>query len=527
MARTNKRNTASSNLPKVEKVPEKKRNLTAAELHSLLDSAQSDEQKKIIADFEKRLANFEQATDAKLLKDITKTQTRAISTFNKENLRNYLLNIGSNEKNLRDLSWYLYYRSMTYMRLCNFYGNLLELDCRSVIPEMDLVKGGDANKMQKSFNETLKVIDIWHLQKEFRDMALIAMIQDVFGGIWIEDDTGLFIWQIPAQYVRITGKYMTGDFSLAMDMTYIRSHQELLEYMPDPLQSMYNEYESTRQKWVLVPDEYAVCIKFRSEDPDSILPPFVPLFNAIINLSDLEDAQAMADALSVYKLIWLEMETLSGTNMPDDWKIDPEIMAEYFVRMINEALPEYVSAALVPGKLNTISFEDQADNDTTKVLKATETLLNTAGGAEILNGVTISGAEALRIAQIVNSNFILKPLLPQVEAIVNRHLTYTLGNPSHVKFHYVSSLTKDKFKEDVLTAAQNGYPAKFMIGSAFGLSEKQTMTLNFLEEQIFGLTELFTPLRTSYTQSDEGGRPKQSASDTGDESADKRDRSRG
>lgn len=53
------------------------------------------------------------------------------------------------------------------------------------------------------------------------------------------------------------------------------------------------------------------------------------------------------------------------------------------------------------------------------------------------------------------------------------------------------------------------------------------MTLNFLEEEVFGLTDKFTPLRTSYTQSDEAGRPKESDADNAGASEDKRDRARG
>lgn len=55
----------------------------------------------------KNIENYEAASDAiKQLRDITKTTTKNISTFSKETLRTYLQNIGSNEKNIRNLSWY-------------------------------------------------------------------------------------------------------------------------------------------------------------------------------------------------------------------------------------------------------------------------------------------------------------------------------------------------------------------------------------------------------------------------------------
>ena len=79
--------------------------------------------------------------------DSKKTYTKTISVFNKETLRSYLQNIGANEKNLRNLSWYLYYRSQIYNRIVNFYANMIDLSARSVIPPYDMVKGGDAKKV--------------------------------------------------------------------------------------------------------------------------------------------------------------------------------------------------------------------------------------------------------------------------------------------------------------------------------------------------------------------------------------------
>ena len=67
--------------------------------------------------------NFDKANDAlKNLRDVSKTAAmRTVSTFDKSSLRTYLQNISSNEKNLRNLSRYLYYRSQVYYRLIAYY----------------------------------------------------------------------------------------------------------------------------------------------------------------------------------------------------------------------------------------------------------------------------------------------------------------------------------------------------------------------------------------------------------------------
>lgn len=484
---------------------------------------------------QRHMQNYAAAEQAaKNLRDITKTSTKSISTFSRETLRTYLQNLGGSEKNLRNLSWYLYYRSQTYARLCAFYADMFCLNARRVIPPYDIVKGGDATKMLKSYNDTLNILEKMNLQQEMRNAYLTCFVQDVFYGIVIYDDDGIFIWQVPADYAKIAGKYTTGDYSFAIDCSYFRSHQELLEYMPDPLDAMYREYQSSGQKWILVPDVNCLCLKFRSEDYETVLPPMTPMFEALINLADLESIQAVAAEQEIYKLIWYELETLG--DEVDDWKVDPSIAINYFNRLVNEALPDNIAAVMVPGKLDTISFTDtQKANDTSKIATATETVLNTAGGAEILNGKTIKGAEAFRYAQVFNTEYAISSLLSQTQAWVNRFLSLQLGNPSRVEFFPVSVYTKDALKKDLLESCQYGFNNKIAYNTLNGISEKETLAMAFFEEQVLGLHNIMQyPLSSSFTTvgtddpTGEDGRPKDDEQTTdGEASEEKRDKANG
>ena len=70
------------------------------------------------------LNNFANNKDIiKQLRDVGKTYNKTVTVFDKTKLRQYLQNIGSNEKNLRALSWYLLYRSHVYYRIINFFSN--------------------------------------------------------------------------------------------------------------------------------------------------------------------------------------------------------------------------------------------------------------------------------------------------------------------------------------------------------------------------------------------------------------------
>lgn len=222
-------------------------------------------------------------------------------------------------------------------------------------------------------------------------------------------------------------------------------------------------------------------------------------------------------------MIWYELETLTNADTPDDWKVDVDLAVDYFNKMVDEAIPPNMSAAIVPGKLNEISFPDSTASDTTKVMKATETVLNTAGGAELLNGATINNTFAFKMACIANSEYAISSLLPQIQSWVNHRLKLLFSDPCKVKFMPVTVYTKEQFKEELLTSGSNGLPTKLAYNTLNGYSEKDTIALNYLEEDILHLGSILVPWSTSYTQSGEVGRPKtpdDELTDSGDRTRD-------
>lgn len=120
----------------------------------------------------------------------------------------------------------------------------------------------------------------------------------------------MFILPLDPDYMKIAGVFPDGSFAGAIDMSYFRSHSELLEYWGDPFQSMWTTYQSTGEKYQLLPTEYNVCLKFRSEDWETVVPVLTPIFLSLIDLMDASDYQAVQQAANIYKLVWLEMKTL-------------------------------------------------------------------------------------------------------------------------------------------------------------------------------------------------------------------------
>ena len=436
----------------------------------------------------------------KQLRDSGKTYRKTINTFDKEKLRSYFQNIGTNEKNLRNLSWYLLYRSHIYYRIICFFSQMFCLDCRSIIPKYDLIKENKQDKVLKSYQNTLDAVSIMRLQQEFLPIIFTCFVQDIYYGIYLHDETGVFHLQLPADYCKLSGKFMTGDFSYVFDVTYLRNRQELIEYLPEAFEEAWKNYESTGEKWQVLPPEIQVCMKFRDEDYELIVPPFTGIFNSIINLSDLEDVQQAGDEASIYKMLWYELETIAGSKTVDDWKIDPALAVPYYEKF-EESVPDYIATAIVPGQIHEIDFDNDKASDTTKVAKATEQVLNTSGGAEVLNGATINNTYAFKLAAISNTEFAISSLLPQIQSWVMRMLGYENADDCKVRFMPISVYTKADYRDQLLSSGQYGLPTKLAINTLNGFNEKDTLALNYVEEELLHLSDKLIPLNSSYTQS--------------------------
>lgn len=477
-----------------------------------------------------RLEKYEDANNAlKNLRDISKSKTyKSISTFSKENLRTYLQNISSNEKNLRNLSRYLWYRSQVYFRLINYCSNMFVLNARSVIPNINLTEENNPEDVLTSYYDTLSILDRMGLSLEMLKCILVAFREDVsYNCVYFDEKSdsipSMFCLPLDPDYMKIAGYWENGEFAEAMNMSYFRSNQDLLEYWGEPFQSLYSTYQSTGEKWQVIPQEYSLCLKFRAEDWETVVPPFCGLFNALISLQDLEDIQAIASEQEIYKLIVATIPTISGADDPDSFAVDPNLAIDYFNRLL-EAIPSYTDAIITPIPVDCISFNNDAASDTNKVQEATKTVLNTSGGAQILNSASISGAEAFRSATRSDTEFAISSLLPQIERFVNRFIRNYVKNPARVKFFETSAYTISDFRKELLENGQNGLPTQLAVNACSGFSEYETMALNFLEQDCLKIGEKFKPMTTSYVQSGKSGKEESDVSELTDSGAETRDK---
>lgn len=470
------------------------------------------------------IMNYAIALDPKLLRDVTRSAARSINSINKEQVVGYLKRPNSYEKQIRNTSWYLTTRSQIYQRIIMHYATMPCFDARSIVPNYDFTKTNNSDKkILKSYYDTANLLRAWNINNEFLKVTSTCFIQDVSYNVVYADETGLFLLPLPADHCRILAQFPTGDFQFAFNMQYFSANQNYLEYWGSPFTQMY-EASQNGSNWQIVPQEYSACFKFRSYDWSSIIPPFSGIFGNLIDLLDAENVEAISQQQDIFKLIYVKLKTLSNTNEPDAWQINPDTVVEYFDRMCNEALPEYTAATVVPSNddLGVIDFSsNEKTAQTNRILNATKNVLNASGGAQVLNSATISGSTAYKYSIISDGEFALS-ILPQIEGWFNRIVATKISNPSKIKFMHVTKFTREDYRKEMLEDAQNSLPTKLSILALNGYDPIDVMSLNHLEEDILHLSDKFVnPLNTSYTKTGDNTKDESEMTDDGIESRDK------
>ena len=461
---------------------------------------------------------FKKAQETLLkIKDPNKQTIQSIIGKDRKLIRQYLQNPASNENNLITSARYLFYRTQIFFRLVHFYANMFDFRCRQVIPNVSLTKTNNPKKILKQYNDTLTWLDRYDVQSVMLPALIRVFREDVFFGIFYRDDSGSILYPLDPSWCKIDGIYSTHDYSYSVDMSRFKSQtmQELLEWLGDPLLSMWREYERTNEKWIHMDDRYAACFKFRTDDIDHVLPPLMAIFQELAARNDLADLQAIADELSIYKLLLIPMKTISSSKRSDDFEVSPELMLGYYNKML-ENLPDYIAAALIPAdvdKDNVLDFSTtSSDKDVDRLEQSDKTLLGTAGGGAVLNANMITSTAAFKAWLKAESEFAISPLIPQIQGFTNRMLRYDCGgNACDVKYFEVSIYTKDDLQATLLESCQYGFSNRIAYNTFNGISEKATIAMQTLENEILDLPSKMIPLSSSYTQSGDGeeevGRP--------------------
>ncbi|MCR4720937.1 MAG: hypothetical protein K5655_04345 [Lachnospiraceae bacterium] len=450
------------------------------------------------------IEKYEQIKNGISLIDPKKDVNRTFTVFKRDTLRNYMKNPLKNYVKLIELSRFLYLRSNPYRKIIAYNSSMINVNYRSIIPKQDWANGKSPEEVLNEYTKTCKFFNVSDMQAEIYKMCIIAWREDTAFGCIYHNDDGVFILPIPYDICKVDGIYNDGGLSYAVKMNYFDKHKDELEFYGEPFTSMYRDYQNDTQNglWQHMPDKYCFCIKVSLDDPILPLPPYMPLFNSIINLCDTEDLQADKEKASVYKLLAFELEP-DDSQDPDSFKVDVETAVDYYNQAC-ERLPEYVDAIITPVKITPISFKDDQASDINIIENATKTLYNSSGGAQILNSSSISTTIGWMSALIADEQYGTNTLRAQIQNFFNRWIQFYQKSNCELVLLPVSPYTKQNYIEQLKSQFTYGVPLRMALGALDGFNEMQIMSLANLENNVLKLNEVFIPPQSSNTQSGGG-----------------------
>lgn len=496
---------------------------------------------KEIADFtakQQQIEQFKQAAKAALqLLDLQNPPSKTYTVYSKDSLRTYLKNplTDTNQKNLRQLSQFLYVLSAQYRRIIAYFATHIDLTAYNVIPNVSMTEDNDDEKILQNYESTLKWIEKMNMQGQIHGILTACLREDCFYGyIYYEDGeeqdrNSFIIVPLNADYCKISSVNYNGTLNCAFDFSYFDSsaNKVYLDYWDKEFTTGYNAYQKdSKQRWAELDPERTVVFKMDYDQLDRVIPPFASLFEDIIDLIDLRGITSVKDKLSIYKLLVAEIDTLSNTTNPDDFAVSLDLAVDFYNK-INQILPEEIGLALSPMKIEPITFDKDATDETNSISKANKNLWESAGVSQIMDNSKLTGSTAVTAAMRFDALFIQKPLLWQIEARVNMFLDYVLpDNGMRLKYMQVSPYLKDEVIKNVKEACTLGLPMKTQLAALMGVSPLDMNSMLHLENDILKLQDKMVPLQSTYTQtggSDTGGAPEKPNEELTDDGADTKD----
>ena len=425
--------------------------------------------------------------------------------YTKEQIVTYLNNPANYEKQLRQMSVYMFNVSNYYRRLCEFFANMSTFSYVVIPYSLDHSKNISENKMRKAYYQVTDSLERMNIAHEFTKALTIAFRDDVYYGYAWETNDSFSLQNLDADYCKICS-IEDGCYNFAFDFSYFASNQDKLPNYPPEFTEMYNLYNnnSSAYRWQELDSTKSICLKV-NEHTNIPIPPFVSLFSALADIEDYRAITKNASESNNYKALAMKLPINPDTGA---LLIDFDSAKPFYDMMCN-AVPSNIGAIMSPMDISTLNFErNGAMSDSTDVSDAEASMWAEAGVNQILfGGGDDPSASTLTICTI-NDQMINFKMMRQIARWINRKLKRVSTNYRFkINFLNVTHYNQAEMHSQFLKDGQYGLPVRTAIMATQGFSAADTENLSFLENNILNLSKNEVPLTSSNTQSSEGGRP--------------------
>lgn len=456
---------------------------------------------------ELKLENLQFASLKELDKYLVTADNFKLMKYSRDQIRNYLNNPDRNEKNLRQVSRYLYISSSHYYRLINYFSNMLTLDSILIPLDSDKIS---KSAFKNAYIKVTKYIENYNLKSTLLDIIGILLLEDVYYGVERWNGDAFLLQRLPSDYCKITN-IENGLYTFSMDMSYFDTKKtdinsqplDIIKQYPKEFTTLFRQYKSTNMKWQPIPSEYGVCFKLNK----SILtcfPPFVQIYEEIMDIEDQKELRKTNAKTKNFRLIQQKIPFKKEPKSEKDFIITLPSVKMYH-NAIKQALPPGIAIVSSPMDLTAIDFEKKVGSQTYDDINAEDQLFNKAGVAKPLFAGGENNAVTLNRSIEMDATMMFS-VLRQFEVFFKQRLN-SISSTYKFKlvFPNITSYNQKDMLKDMLTLGQSGFPKSLAIAVA-GYSLTDIYSLNELENNYLKLIDNMLPLQSSHTQGD-AGRP--------------------
>jgi hypothetical protein len=459
-----------------------------------------------------------------------RTQEKIIGKYTREQLKKALEapELEANQKQLRNISKFLYNASSHYKRLILHFATILTLDHYLEPCGIADLEKTNIKKLKKSYFDTLRIVENMNIKHEFAKILHSIFKEGIFYGYKHENKDSFFIQQLDSDYCKITF-VEDGLYGFAFNFSYFLVYPERLNMFPDEFKRIWKEKYDGKPKsrangyyWEDLSSENTICLKF-DENTWYPIPPFIGVFESLLDISDFKELQKAKEVIDNYKLITMKIPLNEQSGDQDDYLISGD-HALLFQHNVESVVPDQIGVATVPLEVDVIDFErDKVDKN--KVADATAQYFSEAGVSKLLFSSDANGSIGVNYSLITDENVALT-VLRQIERWVNRFLKNVKGAYQfRTVFPDVTKFNKDEMIATTLKNTQFGLPQKSKLQALSGENPSSGTVMNFFENDVLGWDEKWTPLMSSHTSdgSGDGGRPQMNVGDLSDSGQNTRD----
>lgn len=468
---------------------------------------------------EKIMMKYSQLAFANLKKNIiqdlinNRNESIIFNRFSKEQIVKMLDYPQRSEKEIRELSGFIYLVSSHYRRLIDYYSTIL-LYNYTVVPTKIPITKPKKNDYKKAFYHVINQCDKYHLRDEAAKAIKIAVRDGVYFGLCFESEDSFYIKPFDNRYAKISS-IDDGVFRFSIDMAYFSGKEYLLDMYGSEFKTAYRRWKGDAQKGIKgdktkkwYEPENGICLKIDESDPFYSLPLFTGVLLSVLDIEDYKLLQKAKAENDNYKVLSAKMET-DDNGVP---KMDYNVAKKYYEQMAQN-LPGGIGLLLSPFDVEDFSFKSSASTDNRNAVTDAESQFwEAAGVSSLLFGSTKATTSAALILSVKPDEALAFSVLQQFERFFNRKIKkMNLDYSFKLVFLQQSIFNVDEYVNRFSKATQYGVPAKMYYASSLGLSPSDIIGMSYLEDEILELaTKTWThPLISSNTQSSisEVGRP--------------------